>query len=325
MSIYSKIFGGTVLGPALKAGVEYIEQNGLTSRAIEKTKQISVIAASTWRPAIARSLGKSVVFCLAFTAFMVAYCLIAISLGKEWVSFKEDSALLGLWLRWELMTGLFFDFALWFLGGYAALREAGKGRDSIVAKAARKLSAPKDERKPLQERAEPMQAIPGVMYRPEIKLDKAQLAKEIYKEESNVLHIYEDSLGFRTAGVGHLLKPEDREYDQPLNTPISEKRSREWFKQDISIAISDARHLVSGYDDMPHEAKLVIANMSFQLGRDKLSRFVKTIALLEQWKWSEAAEEALDSKWAEQTPARAVRMARRLKALDNNEMDLELS
>jgi lysozyme len=50
------------------------------------------------------------------------------------------------------------------------------------------------------------------------------------------------------------------------------------------------------------------AQMAFQLGLDKLQNFKKTIELLKASRWDAAANEALDSDWARQVPARARRV-----------------
>jgi GH24 family phage-related lysozyme (muramidase) len=36
---------------------------------------------------------------------------------------------------------------------------------------------------------------------------------EIKRHEGEVLEIYNDSLGYKTLGVGHLCQPQDAEYD----------------------------------------------------------------------------------------------------------------
>ncbi|MNL28639.1 hypothetical protein D3C87_1502920 [compost metagenome] len=49
--------------------------------------------------------------------------------------------------------------------------------------------------------------------------------------------------------------------------------------------------------------------MPFQLGVDGLLGFKSTLALIEEGKYTFAADNMLKSKWAEQTPARAKRLA----------------
>ena len=49
--------------------------------------------------------------------------------------------------------------------------------------------------------------------------------------------------------------------------------------------------------------------MAYQMGVDGLFKFKKMIAALGKGDWNEAAHQALDSRWAKQTPARAERHA----------------
>ena len=46
--------------------------------------------------------------------------------------------------------------------------------------------------------------------------------EQIKRHEGEVLEIYEDSLGYLTLGVGHLIQKQDPEYGQPAGTPITQ-------------------------------------------------------------------------------------------------------
>ena len=60
----------------------------------------------------------------------------------------------------------------------------------------------------------------------------------------------------------------------------------------------------------------MFCNMAFQLGAHGLQKFEKTLQHVKARNWSGAADEMLDSLWAKQTPNRANRMAKRIRALD---------
>jgi GH24 family phage-related lysozyme (muramidase) len=47
---------------------------------------------------------------------------------------------------------------------------------------------------------------------------------EIKRHEGEVLEIYNDSLGYKTLGVGHLCQPQDEEYDLNRYTCITGSR-----------------------------------------------------------------------------------------------------
>ena len=54
-------------------------------------------------------------------------------------------------------------------------------------------------------------------------MNKEILKAQIKDHEGEVLEIYEDSLGYLTLGVGHLIQKGDPEYGQPAGTPVSQE------------------------------------------------------------------------------------------------------
>ena len=50
------------------------------------------------------------------------------------------------------------------------------------------------------------------------------LREEITNDEGCVFKLYNDHLGLKTFGIGHLVKKSDMEYNMPLDTPVSRKR-----------------------------------------------------------------------------------------------------
>lgn len=76
----------------------------------------------------------------------------------------------------------------------------------------------------------------------------------------------------------------------------------------IRILTSEALYQALRY---PRFGALV--NMSFQLGVDGLLGFKNSLALMEEGKYTFAADNMLKSKWAEQTPGRAKRIAAQIR------------
>ena len=66
---------------------------------------------------------------------------------------------------------------------------------------------------------------------------------------------------------------------------------------------------------LPEEVRLIIANMMFNMGINRMSKFQRLLAAIEERSWSKAADEMLDSKWATQVPARSGRLVARMRAL----------
>lgn len=63
------------------------------------------------------------------------------------------------------------------------------------------------------------------------------------------------------------------------------------------------------------EVQRVCLHMAYQVGIEGFSNFIMTIAALKQGRYKDAASEMLDSKWHKQTPARAERLAARIRAI----------
>jgi GH24 family phage-related lysozyme (muramidase) len=57
--------------------------------------------------------------------------------------------------------------------------------------------------------------------------------QQIKRHEGEVLNIYEDSLGYKTLGIGHLCQPQDPEYTYEVGTKISQEVVDKYFKLDF--------------------------------------------------------------------------------------------
>ena len=79
--------------------------------------------------------------------------------------------------------------------------------------------------------------------------------------------------------------------------------------------IDEAKKIFPNLDELPEEAQQVLVNMTFNMGRPRLSQFKKFIAGVHAGDWNKAAVEMMDSRWAKQVGARAERLRDRIKAL----------
>ena len=68
--------------------------------------------------------------------------------------------------------------------------------------------------------------------------------------------------------------------------------------------------------NLPEEAQNIVAHMAYQMGVRGVLNFKKMIAALKEENYHLASIEMLDSKWAKQTPERARRLAKRMRALN---------
>lgn len=148
-------------------------------------------------------------------------------------------------------------------------------------------------------------------------MNKDRLREELADDEGCKYEIYLDHLGLPTFGIGHLVKEYDPEYGQPVGTPVSEERVRQAFNLDVIVTLEDCDRLYPDIDDLPEEAQLVIANMCFNLGYPRLSKFKNMKAAVDARDWNKAADEMVDSRWHDQVPNRAKRLVGRMRNLVN--------
>ena len=140
-----------------------------------------------------------------------------------------------------------------------------------------------------------------------------QLRDEIKRDEGCVYSVYLDHLNLPTTGIGHLVTEWDEEYGKPVGTKVSEDRVNELFAKDIQVTIDECKVLYEYFDDLPEEAQRIIANMMFNLGRPRLSKFKKMYEAVMDANWIEAAIQMEDSLWAKQVPKRAERLCERMR------------
>jgi lysozyme len=125
----------------------------------------------------------------------------------------------------------------------------------------------------------------------------------IAKHEGNVDHVYLDSRGFPTAGIGHLLTGSH----PPVGTKVSAHQVTAWFQQDVAKAIEGARRdLGPAYDRLDEARKIVVIDMVFNLGQGGFGGFHATIHAIQTGNFSQAADNMLQSLWARQVGHRAV-------------------
>jgi lysozyme len=142
-----------------------------------------------------------------------------------------------------------------------------------------------------------------------------QLREELKIDEGVKYEIYLDHLDLPTFGIGHLVLDSDPEFGEPVGTPISEDRVNECFDQDVEVVLGECRILYPDFDDLPEEAQLIIANMMFNMGRPRLSKFKGMKRGVDARDWNAAADEMVDSAWYRQVTNRADRLVERMRSL----------
>ena len=140
-----------------------------------------------------------------------------------------------------------------------------------------------------------------------------KLREELKVDEGVKYEIYLDHLGLPTCGIGHLIQSTDPEHGLEVGTKVDEERVNELFDQDVEVTTNECRLLYNNFDDLPEEVQRIIANMMFNMGRPRLSRFHKMKQAVDSGDWSEAAVQMKDSRWYNQVTNRAQRLVDRMQ------------
>ena len=133
----------------------------------------------------------------------------------------------------------------------------------------------------------------------------SKVIDQLRRDEGEVLHAYADTLGFTTIGVGRLI-------DKRRGGGISPQESAYLLNNDIARIDSDLRSRLTWYGQLDEVRQAALLNMGFQLGVAGLMEFKRSLECIRDGRFAEAETHLLNSKWAQQTPARARRVARQI-------------
>ena len=143
-----------------------------------------------------------------------------------------------------------------------------------------------------------------------------KLREELEIDEGCKYEIYLDHLGYPTFGIGHLIIDHDPESGWEVGASIDTVRVHEAFESDIEGVLSDCSKLYSDFGDLPEEAQRVIANMMFNMGLTRLSKFKGMKRGVDSRNWNQAADEMVDSRWYRQVTNRADRLVERMRNIE---------
>ncbi len=142
-------------------------------------------------------------------------------------------------------------------------------------------------------------------------MDIEHLKKDIMFEEGVKYEVYNDHLGYKTFGVGHLCRATDPENDMEVGTPVSKERVDECFEVDLYVAINDAEKFCEGME-VDDNIKECVTHMVFQLGLPRLNKFRNFKQALVDGDIAKAQAEMKDSLWYKQTTNRAERLIEKM-------------
>jgi len=142
-----------------------------------------------------------------------------------------------------------------------------------------------------------------------------ELINEIKRDEGKRtvggLHVmYIDSLGHPTIGWG-------RKISEPSG--LTDDEAEFLLGNDIARIVAELDRRLPWWRDESELRQRALVNMAFQLGVSGLLGFKKMLMAMQAGMYKKAAQEALDSLWAKQTPTRAERIAKMIEQGYNDE------
>lgn len=132
------------------------------------------------------------------------------------------------------------------------------------------------------------------------------LEEQLRRDEGEVLHAYQDHLGFWTIGVGRLI-------DSRRGGGITREESNFLLANDIARKTGELARRAPWINELDPVRQAVLRNMAFQMGVDGLLKFTNTLGAVRSRQFDQAARMMLQSLWAQQTPARAHRLAEQMR------------
>lgn len=130
-----------------------------------------------------------------------------------------------------------------------------------------------------------------------------RLQSQLSIDEGNKSKPYTDTVGKLTIGVGRNL----------TDRGLSADEVNYLLNNDINIATQDAKKLVPGFDKLDDVRQEVLVNMAFNLGLARLGGFKKFLSAVNAGNFAKASVEMLDSVWAKQVGARAIRLSNAMR------------
>ena len=121
----------------------------------------------------------------------------------------------------------------------------------------------------------------------------------IKNDEGLRLHPYTDTVGRLSIGYGRNL----------TDVGISQLEASDLLEADITRAIYDLQVAFPIVMNLDGVRQIVLSNLCFNIGATRLKTFVKMWAAITVGDYTVAAQEMLNSQWADQVGARATRLA----------------
>ena len=147
---------------------------------------------------------------------------------------------------------------------------------------------------------------------------KKELFNTLKKHEGFERKAYPDVTGM-SIGIGfHLSDPSNKAIlnrlhitNKDIKNGLNDFQIENLFYARLEVAVKDAKSFIGAntFITLPTQVQAALINMSYNLGINRLNKFVDLKAALIKYDFKEAALEMKDSLWAQQTGNRATELA----------------
>lgn len=136
------------------------------------------------------------------------------------------------------------------------------------------------------------------------------IARYIAEKEGYRERAYHCSEGYPTIGYGYKLSNTKWVDLSAYSAMVISEQAAAVLLQEKIISIISDRRMADPLQGLIGARKAALVSMAYQLGIHGLLKFKRMLAALERREYDQAAAEAMDSLWAEQTPGRAEETAK---------------
>lgn len=148
--------------------------------------------------------------------------------------------------------------------------------------------------------------------------DRSIMIAELRRDEGERLKAYKDTVGKWTIGVGRNLDdvgtaPLTRTVADIKAKGITATESATLLGYDLDRVDADLDKRLPWWRGLDPVRQRVMVNMCFNLGIGGLCGFVNTLRMIQQHRYTEAANNMMLSKWAQQVKGRANRLSGMMK------------
>lgn len=140
----------------------------------------------------------------------------------------------------------------------------------------------------------------------------SNIIDDLIRDEGEVLHLYYDSVGVPTIGIGHNLRDVPVPAELCKEITITPAGAHALLAMKLAEVNEELSRALPWTDNLDPVRRKVLVNMAFNLGIGGLLLFKVTLEAVRTERWASARAGMLESKWASQVGDRAKRLAEQM-------------